>query len=148
MSTRGYLHCYNPAYMHFYVILKPVYPAFGGTEVWQSMTPEFKWVWKGINPEWCSVEDKGKMKPQQKQVSQLTFGCGIFVIPPAIEKSSATAMYCICSRWRKLRLDSGDVHLCPSWHSKNSHNKISHLQNTQCDQTVYDQLQLLHLSNS
>lgn len=93
MSTRGYLHCYNPAYMHFYVILKPVYPAFGGTEVWQSMTPEFKWVWKGINPEWCSVEDKGKMKPQQKQVSQLTFGCGIFVIPAAIEKSLTTAVY-------------------------------------------------------
>lgn len=48
MSTRGYLHCYNPAYMHFYVIPKPVYAAFGGAKVWQTMTPEFKWVWKGI----------------------------------------------------------------------------------------------------
>ncbi len=42
MSARGYLHCYNPTYMHFYVIPKPVYAAFEGTEVWQSLTPEFK----------------------------------------------------------------------------------------------------------
>lgn len=133
MSTRGYLHCYNPAYMHFYVIPKPVHVAFGGTEVWQSLTPEFKWVWKGIKPEWCSVEDKGTIKPQQKQASRLTFGCGIFVIPAAIEKSPATAMYCICSRWRKLRLETSDVHLCPSWL-----NKRSHLQNTKRDQTKRD----------
>lgn len=39
------------------------------------------------------MEDKGTIKPQQKQASRLTFGCGIFVIPAAIEKSPATAMY-------------------------------------------------------